>query len=182
MNEIDPCLLLLLCVLYEIQKQIFQHLFLRTPSLLSWNFRVYLYFKLSFSVLHFLVSSSCSSLFSCSSMVGYSSVRVDCPSIAFLFACLGCLFEVIEGECLKWVSFFVGEDCSYRFVLSSLFPLVSRSVRVAWLLKMSLEVRSSELEMGLSLFDDRVIPEVTSPSTPYKAWNIPCALSEKDEK
>ena len=47
---------------------------------------------------------------------------------------------------------------------------------------MSLEVRSSELEMGLSSFDDRVIPEVTSPSTPYKAWNIPCALSEKDEK
>ena len=25
MNEIDPCLLLLLCVLYEIQNQIFQH-------------------------------------------------------------------------------------------------------------------------------------------------------------
>ena len=158
MNEIDPYLLLLLCVLYEIQKQIFQHLFLCTPSLLSWNFRVYLSFKLSFSVLRFLVSSSCSSLFSYSSMVGYSSVRVDCPSVAFLFARLGCLFEVIEGECLKWVSFFMGEDCSYRFVISSLFPLVSHSVRVAWLLKMSLEVRSSELEMGLSSFDDRVIP------------------------
>ena len=52
----------------------------------------------------------------------------------------------------------MGEDCSYRFVISSLFPLVSHSVKVAWLLKMSLEVRSSELEMGLSSFDDRVIP------------------------
>ena len=47
---------------------------------------------------------------------------------------------------------------------------------------MSGEVRSSELETGLSSSDDRVIPEVTSPSTPYKAWNILCALLEKDEK
>ena len=50
------------------------------------------------------------------------------------------------------------------------------------LLKMFGEVRSSELETGLSSSDNRVIPEVTSPSTPYKAWNIPCALLEKDEK
>ncbi|KAL0002261.1 hypothetical protein SO802_016042 [Lithocarpus litseifolius] len=115
-------------------------------------------------------------------MVGYSSVRVDCPSKAFLFACLGCLLEVVEGECLKWVSFFVGEDYLYRFVLSSLFPLVSRSARVARSLKIFGEVRSSELEMGLSSSDDRVIPEVTSPSTSYKTWNILCAFSEKDEK
>ena len=27
-----------------------------------------------------------------------------------------------------------------------------------------------------------MIPKVTSPSTPYKTWNIPYALSEKDEK
>ena len=47
---------------------------------------------------------------------------------------------------------------------------------------MSGEVRSSKLETGLSSSDDRVIPEVTSPSTPYKAWNILCALLEKDEK
>ena len=67
---------------------------------------------------------------------------------SFLFARLGCLLEVVEGECLKWVSFFVGEDCPYRFVLSSLFPLVSCSARVARFLKMSGEVRSSELERG----------------------------------
>ena len=43
---------------------------------------------------------------------------------------------------------------------------------------MSREVRSSELETGLSSFDDREVPVVTSPSIPYKAWNIPCTLSE----
>ena len=59
--------------------------------------------------------------------------------------------------------------------------MVSHSVRAARSLKMS-EVRSSELETRLSSSDDRVIPEVTSPSTPYKAWNILCALSEKDKK
>ena len=102
-------------------------------------------------------------------MVDYSFVRVDCPSVAFLFACLGCLLEVVERECLKWVGFFVGEDCSYRFFLFSLFPLVSCSARVARFLKMSGEVRSSELETGLSSSDDRKVLEVTSPSTPYKA-------------
>ena len=88
----------------------------------------------------------------------------------------------MEREHLKGVSLFMGKDCPYRFVLYSLLPLVSRSTRVARFLKMSGEVRSSELETGLSLSDDRVIPEVTSPSTPYKAWNIQCALLEKDEK
>ncbi|KAL0010120.1 hypothetical protein SO802_005228 [Lithocarpus litseifolius] len=43
-------------------------------------------------------------------------------------------------------------------------------------------VRSSELETCLSLFDDHEVPEVTSPSSPYKAWNIPCAFLGKDEK
>ena len=102
-------------------------------------------------------------------MVDYSSVRVDCPSVAFLFAHLGCLLEVVEREYLKWVSFFVGEDYLYRFAISFLFPLVSCPARVAKLLKMSKEVRSSELETGLSSPDDRVVPKVTSPSTPYKA-------------
>ena len=76
----------------------------------------------------------------------------------------------------------MGEDCRQKFSLSSLVPLVSHSARVAKSLKMFGEVRSSELEMGLSSSDDRMIPEVTSPSTPYKAWNNPCALLENDEK
>ena len=132
--------------------------------------------------MRFLVSSSCSSLFFYFSMVDYSFVRVDCPSVDFLFAHLGCLPEVVEGECLKWVGFFVWEDCPYRFVVSSIFPLVYCSARVARFLKISGEVRSSELETGLSSSDDRNVPKVTSPSTPYKAWNIQCALLEKDEK
>ena len=114
-------------------------------------------------------------------MVDYSSIRVDCPSVAFLFARLGCLLKAVEGECRNWVNIFAGEDCPHKFVLSSLFLMVSHSVRAARSLKMS-EVRSSELETRLSSSDDRVIPEVTSPSTPYKAWNILCALSEKDKK
>lgn len=87
-----------------------------------------------------LVSSSCSCFFSCFSTVYYSAVRFDCPSIIFLFAHLGYLLESVEGECLEWVSLFVGEDCPYNFVLSSLFPLVSHSTGVARLLKM-FEVR-----------------------------------------
>ena len=114
-------------------------------------------------------------------MVDYSSVRVNCPSIAFLFARLGCLLEAVEGKCLKWVSLFVGEDCPHNFVLSSLFPLVSYSARVARSLKMS-EIRSSKLETGLSSFEHSVIFEVTSLSTPYKARNISCSLTRKDEK
>ena len=75
----------------------------------------------------------------------------------------------------------VGEDCPYKFVLFSLFPLVSHSAKVARSLKMS-EVRSSDMETGLSLFDDRVISEATSPSTLYKAWTISCSLMGNDEK
>ena len=44
------------------------------------------------------------------------------------------------------------------------------------------EVRSSDLETGLSSFDDCVILEATSPSTPYKAWTSSCSLSRKDKK
>ena len=114
-------------------------------------------------------------------MVDYSSVRVDCPSLAFLFTRLGCLLELVEGECLKWVNFFVGEDCPYKFVLFSLFPLVSHSTKVARSLKVS-EVRSSDLETRLSSSDDHVISETTSPSTPYKAGTFSCSLAGKDEK
>ena len=114
-------------------------------------------------------------------MVDYSAIRVDCPSIAFFFAHLGCLLESVEGECLKRISVFIGEDYPHSSILSSLFPLVSRSAEVARLLKMS-EVRSSDLETSLSLFDDHVISEATSVSTPYKAWNISCSLMGKDKQ
>ena len=43
------------------------------------------------------------------------------------------------------------------------------------------EVRSSELETGLSSFKNRRALKATSLLTPYKAWDICCALKEKDE-
>jgi len=114
-------------------------------------------------------------------MVDYSTIRADCPSIAFFFAHLGSLLEFVEGECLKGISSFIGKDYPYTFAFSSLFPLVSHSTEVARLLRMS-KVRSSDLETGLSLFDDHVVSRATSISTPYKDWNISCSLSEKDKK
>ena len=74
------------------------------------------------------------------------------------------------------VNSFVREDCPYTFVLSSLFPLVSHSAEVARLLKMS-EVRSNDLETGLSSSNDHVVSGATSVSTPYKAWNISCSFT-----
>ena len=44
------------------------------------------------------------------------------------------------------------------------------------------EVRSSELDTGLSLSEDQGVLKVSSPSTPYKAWGIHCALKEKEER
>ena len=93
------------------------------------------FFPYSVSVLGFVSSSSSPSLscvswyvlyapfFFSSSMVDYSAVRVDYPSVTFIFAHLGCLLKSVEGECLERVSFFVGENYPYTSVLSSLFPL-----------------------------------------------------------
>ena len=133
-------------------------------SLFHFYSRVCLSFNLPFFVLHSLVSSLCSYFFSFSPMVDYSAVRVDCPSIAFLFSRLGCLLKFFKGECRKWVNLFVGKGYPYKIFLSTLFPLVSHFANVARSLKM-FEVRSSDLETGLSSFNDRVISEATSPST-----------------
>ena len=82
------------------------------------------------------------------------------------------------------VGLFVEKNCSYRSILLFLFPLVHRSVGIAQSLIMSGEgeVRSSELKTGLSSSEDQGVLEVTSPSTPHKAWGICCSLKEKDEK
>ena len=71
----------------------------------------------------FLVSSSCSLLFFCSFMVGYSLVWSDCPSISFFFARLCGLLGIVGRKCPK-VRLFVRKSCPYRFVLLFLFPLV----------------------------------------------------------
>ena len=142
--------------------------FLLHSFLVQFSYRVCLSFKVPFSVLHSLVSFSCSCFFSHSSMVNYSSVRSNCPSIAFLFTRLGCLLKFVEEGCLDWVSLFVREDYPYEAVLSLLFPLISHFAKVARSLKMS-EVRFSDLETGLSSFDDLVILGATYLSTSYKS-------------
>ena len=65
--------------------------------------------------------------------------------------------------------------CPFFFISFSL-----HSAKVAKLLRMS-EVRSSDLETGLSSFDDCVVLEATSIYAPYKAWNISCSLTGKDK-
>ena len=77
----------------------------------------------------------------------------------------------------------MGRDCLFRFALRFLFRLVHRSVWFAQPLIMSGEgeVRSSELEIGLSLSEDPKALEVTTLSTPYKAWDVCCVLKGKDE-
>lgn len=116
-------------------------------------------------------------------MVDYSLVRLDFPLVSFFFARLCGLLEVV-GKKHPRVGLFIEKHCPYRFVLLFLFPLVYRSVGIAQSLIMSREdeVRSSELETGLSLSKDHRVLEVTSSSSPHKAWGICCSLRGKDEK
>ena len=60
-------------------------------------------------------------------MVDYTMVRLDCPSISFFFARLSSLLGVVDRQCLK-AGLFVGRNCSFRFVLRFLFPLVHHFV------------------------------------------------------
>ena len=107
---------------------------------------------------------------------------MDCPSISFLFACLSGLLEVVGRQGPK-VRLFMGRDCSFRFALRFLFPLVHRFVGIAQPLMMFGEgkVRSSELETSLSSSEDCRAFEVTSSSTFYKGWDVCCILRGKDE-
>ena len=66
-------------------------------SLFNFRSRVCFFSKLPFSVLRFLVNSPCYFFFFDSSMVDYSAIKVNCPSIAFFFAHLCSLLESIEG-------------------------------------------------------------------------------------
>ena len=139
--------------------------------------------ELSSFLFHFLVSFLCSLLCISAFMVDCSSVRLDCPSVSFFFACLCGLLEAVGRKRPK-VRLFIRRDYLFRFVLLFLFPLVHHSVGIAQTLTMSgeREVNSSELKMSLSSSKDHGTLEVTSSSTLYKVWGIRCALWEKDEK
>ena len=92
-------------------------------------------------------------------MVGSSETRTLCPSISFLFAHLGAslsasrnFYPLVEG--------FVFRGSSLGVVLADLVPLLRQFVD--WFedlvgeRRRMLEVRSSELEMGLSSSNDLV--------------------------
>ena len=115
-------------------------------------------------------------------MVDYSVVRSDCPSISFFFAHLCSLLEVV-GRRRPKVWLFMGRHCPFRFALCLLFPLVHGSMGIPKTLLMSGEgeVKSSELETGLFSSKDSRAFEVTSLSTPYKAWDICCVLKRKEK-
>ena len=87
-------------------------------------------------------------------MVDFSLVRTSCPYISFFLAHQCGLLQSVGRKC-PGVGLFVRRHCPYRFVLPFLFPLVYRSVRIAQTsIMFGKEIRSSELEMGLSLSKD----------------------------
>ena len=88
-------------------------------------------------------------------MYEYSKVRHHCPSISFLFAHLGALLGSGSG-CLE-VGSFVSESSALGLVLADLSPLLSQSLDwFRFVRAMSMEVRSSKLDTGLSSSDKDV--------------------------
>ena len=63
-------------------------------------------------------------------MVDCSSIRSDCPSVSFFFACLCGLLRAVGRRCPK-VGLFIGRDCPFRSILPFLSPLVHCSVGIA---------------------------------------------------
>ena len=109
-------------------------------------------------------------------------VRLDCPPISFFFVRLSSLLELWVDNAprlgFSWVEIILlGLSCV------SFFPLVHHFVWFTQPLIMfgEGEVRSSELEIGLSSSKDRKALKVTSPLTPYKAWDVCYVLKMKDE-
>ena len=99
-------------------------------------------------------------------MVNSSEVRVACPSVSFFFACLGATLGA-SGDFFPLVRDFVFEGCGLSVVLGELSPILGQSL--AWFeseAKRMLEVRSNELETGLSSSDGPVESD-TAISAPH---------------
>ena len=103
-------------------------------------------------------------------MVSSTKVRIACPSISFLFACLGVSLGV-SRTFLPLVENFVFEGSSLGIALADLVPLLCQSID--WFEGLMgeqgamSEVRSSELEIGLSSSNDLVeVKEDTMVSVP----------------
>ena len=83
-------------------------------------------------------------------MVSGSKVRVTCPLVSFFFALLGAVLGV-SGDFLPSIGDFIFAVCGLSVVLGELSAILGQSI--TWFkgeTKMMLEVRSSELEIGLS--------------------------------
>ena len=83
-------------------------------------------------------------------MVSGSEVRVVCPSISFFFARLGAALGV-SGDFLPLVGDFIFAGCGLSLVIGELSLILGQSI--AWFegeMRRMLEVRSSDLETGLS--------------------------------
>ena len=112
-----------------------------------------------------------------------SEVRVLYPSFYFLFACLGASFG-ISRSFYPLIEGFVGERNSLSLILTNLFPMLRQSVD--WFEdlvsdpRIMSEVRSNELEMGLSS-SDHPMEEDTAISIPrvvraFSALDKECGL------
>ena len=122
------------------------------------------------------------------SMVSSSEVRIVCPSISFLFARLRASLGVSHSFS-PLIEGFVFEGNSLTVVLANLFPLLRQSVD--WFEDLVVErramseVRSSELEMGLSSSDDLMEVEAdTTASNPreiraFHALGEGCSLDDE---
>ena len=87
-------------------------------------------------------------------MVSGSEVKAICPSVSFFFACLGAALGV-SGDFLPFVGDFIFSGCSLSLVIGELSPILGQSL--TWFKEENrrmVEVRSSELETGLSSSDN----------------------------
>ena len=94
-------------------------------------------------------------------MVSASEVSVACPSVSFFFARLEAALGV-SGDFFPLVRDFIFEGCGLSVVLGELSPILGQSL--AWFegeMKRMLEVRSSELEIGMSSSDGPVEGDTT---------------------
>ena len=116
-------------------------------------------------------------------MVNGSEVKVACPLISFFFACLGASLSTSQ-DFLPLVGDFLFEGSGLSVALGELFPMLSQSIN--WFnglvggRERMFEVRSSELEIGLSSSDNPVEGD-TAVSSPrevraFHAFEEVCAL------
>ena len=112
-------------------------------------------------------------------MVSSSEVRTACPSISFLFACLGGSLGVFP-----YLENFIFEGNNLGIVVVDMLPLLRQLID--WfrdlVREVMSEVRSSELEIGLLSSDDLVKGD-TAISTPrevraFYALNEKCGLDD----